>query len=200
MALDKYGTGRDPYCYRDSDVLCNVLNIENSADLEEAEKALTALAALQIELKPPPYDLDYLKTIHQYLFDDLYEWAGELRAIDLTKGSTRFCNYDRINPEANKIFGTLRKAGYYINHERSNLVAAVAELYIELNMVHPFREGNGRAQRILFEHIIINCGFEFDLEGISQREWVDANIAGVRCNYEPMKELFEHCIGGKFIE
>lgn len=199
MALDKYGAGRDPYCYRDSDVLCNVLNIEDSTELEEAEKTLTALAALQIELKPPPYDLDYLKTIHQHLFADLHEWAGELRTIDLSKGTTRFCNCDRINPEAGKIFKALKKADYYINHKRNNLVAATAELYIELNMVHPFREGNGRAQRILFEHIIINCGFEFDLEGITQREWVGANIAGVSCNYVPMAALFERCIGDKFV-
>jgi len=200
MALDKYGTGNDPYCYRDSEVLCNVLNIQNSAELEEAEQALTALAALQIELQPPPYNLDYFKAVHQHLFRDLYEWAGELRTIDITKGTTRFCSRDRISPEANKTFKVLKKDDYYIKHERKDLIADVAELYIELNMLHPFREGNGRAQRILFEHIIINCGFEFDLEGITKREWVDANIAGVSCNYTPMTELFTRCIGDKFIE
>jgi cell filamentation protein len=64
-------------------------------------------------------------------------------------------------------------------------------------MLHPFREGNGRAQRILFEHIIINCGYEFDLETIEQKEWIEANIAGVGCDYTPMAKLFSRCIGSK---
>ena len=197
MTHDKYGTGNDPYCYSDSDVLRNVLNIVESTELEEAERALTELAVLRIEHKPPPYDLNYLKAIHQQLFEDVYEWAGELRGIDMAKGATRFCNYGRITSEASKQFKALKQANYYINYERNKLVAVVAKLYIELNMLHPFREGNGRAQRILFEHIIINCGFEFDLEGITQHEWVGANIAGVSCNYVPMPELFERCIGGE---
>jgi len=200
MIGDKYGTGNDPYCYPDSEVLCNILNIEDSVELEKAEGELTELAALQIDLKPPPYDLHYLKSIHQQLFEDLYEWAGELRAVDLAKGSTRFCNYTRIKSEADKQFKALSKADNYVNYERIKLVKAVAELYIEINMLHPFREGNGRAQRILFEHIVINCGFEFDLKDITQSEWIDANIAGVSCNYVPMAQLFEQCIGDKFIE
>lgn len=199
MTPDKYGTEDDPYCYPDSDVLRNILNIENNSELKEAEEVLTELAAIQIEFDPPPYNLDYLRSIHQQLFEDLYKWAGDLRTIDLTKGTTRFCNVNRIVPEADKQFKALKKASYFISYKRGSLVEAVAELYIELNMVHPFREGNGRVQRILFEHIIINCGFEFDLEGITQHEWVDANIAGVGCNYTPMIELFDRCIGEKFI-
>lgn len=65
-------------------------------------------------------------------------------------------------------------------------------------MAHPFREGNGRAQRILFEHIIINCGYEFDLENVTQNEWIAANIAGVDCNYTPMTAIFDRCIGQQF--
>jgi cell filamentation protein len=200
MVTDKYGTGSDPYCYRDSYVLRNVLNIEHNADLEKAEQDFSTLAAAQIEFNPPPYDLNYLKNIHKLLFEDLYEWAGDLRFIDMSKGKTRFCTFNRITAEANKLFRALKHADYYIYGHRAGLVSDITELYIELNMVHPFREGNGRAQRILFEHIIINCGFEFDLKGIAQRNWVDANVAGVHGNYAPMTQIFEHCIGGKFVE
>ena len=62
-------------------------------------------------------------------------------------------------------------------------------------MTHPFREGNGRAQRILFEHIIINSGYEFSLDDVSENEWIQANIAGVDCNYDPMAKIFDRCIG-----
>lgn len=102
MALDKYGTGDDPYCYTGSDVLRNLLNIEDSEELAEAEKEITLLAVQNIEFDSPPYDLEYLQNIHRQVFEDIYEWAGELRTIDMSKGGTRFCTCNRIVPEANK--------------------------------------------------------------------------------------------------
>lgn len=66
-------------------------------------------------------------------------------------------------------------------------------------MIHPFRDGNGRAQRFLFEQIVINCCYEFDLSDVDRDEWVAANIAGVRCDYSPIIKIFDRCIGEKFI-
>ena len=195
MVLDKYGTDDDPYCYPGSNVLQNLLNIEDDDELAEAEAELTELAVEEIEFDSPPYDLNYFQSLHRQVFADVFEWAGELRSIDMSKGTTRFCTCKRIAPEANKLFQRLADENYFEGYEREAFVAAIAAFYIELNMVHPFREGNGRAQRLLFEHIIINAGFEFDLEGITQQEWVAANIAGVSCDYEPITALFDRCIG-----
>ena len=154
MALDKYGTGDDPYCYPGSNVLQNLLNIEDDEELAEAEAKLTELAVEEIEFDAPPYDLDYFQSLHRQVFADVFEWAGELRSIDMSKGTTRFCTCKRIAPEAGKLFQQLAGENYFEGYEREAFVAAIAEFYIELNMVHPFREGNGRAQRLLFEHII----------------------------------------------
>lgn len=200
MALDKYGTENDPYCYPGTNVLRNLLNIEDDEELAEAEEAMTELAVEDIEFSPPPYDLNYLQDIHRQVFEDIYEWAGEPRTIDMGKGDTRFCTWTRITPEADKQFKVLADANYFTDYDREALIQAVAELYIEINMTHPFREGNGRAQRILFEHIIINAGYEFDLEAINQEEWVAANIAGVMCDYDPMIAIFNRCVGDKFDE
>ncbi|WP_186368572.1 Fic family protein, partial [Yersinia bercovieri] len=63
-----------------------------------------------------------------------------------------------------------------------------------LNVIHPFREGNGRAQRLLFEHIIINCGFQISFAGINPDEWIQANIDGYHCRYQRMTALFARCI------
>ena len=75
---------------------------------------------------------------------------------------------------------------------------SIAEFYAVLNIVHPFREGNGRAQRILFEHMIINCGYEIDWSLTNADEWLHANIAGYHCHYQPMYSIFEKCIGTTF--
>lgn len=78
---------------------------------------------------------------------------------------------------------------------RSELVKPVAEYYGELNMVHPFREGNGRAQRLLFEHLIINAGFQISWAPVTEDEWLTANIAAVACDYSGLENIFEQCIG-----
>lgn len=198
MSRDKYGTGQDPYCYPDSDVLINTLNIRDDQLLEEAERDLSTLSANDIEFALPPYDLNYLSAIHKALFSDLYPWAGELRTIDISKGNTRFCSYSRIKIEAEKLFKSVDYGRSLAELKRDDLVKSSSELYADLNVVHPFREGNGRAQRILFEHIIINCGFEIDWSLIDQDEWLNANIAGYYCNYHPMHAIFEKCIGSAF--
>jgi cell filamentation protein len=195
MSLDKYGTGQDPYCLENSNTLINRLGIYSEKELQDVELQLTEIAALDIDFCPPPYDLNYLCELHRMLFGDIYTWAGDIRSIDISKGDTRFCNCNRIEAEANKQFEKLKEAGYFENDCRESLIAHTAELYIELNMTHPFREGNGRAQRILFEHIIINSGYEFSLDDVSENEWIQANIAGVDCNYDPMAKIFDRCIG-----
>ena len=62
-------------------------------------------------------------------------------------------------------------------------------------MIHPFREGNGRAQRILFDHIIINAGHEISWWEVEESEWIQANVDAVVRDYQLMTEIFQRCIG-----
>lgn len=112
--------------------------------------------------------------------------------------NTRFCSCQRIEIEAQKLFSTIDYGNTLVELSRDDLVITIAELYADLNVVHPFREGNGRAQRILFEHIIINCGFEIDWSIIEPGEWLEANIKGYYCDYSLMRSIFEKCIGSAF--
>ncbi|EPC01876.1 hypothetical protein L861_19690 [Litchfieldella anticariensis FP35 = DSM 16096] len=193
--MDKYGSGQDPYCYEGTSTLRNLLDIHDDKTLEAAERELTLLAAEAIQFSPPPYDLAYLQELHRQLFGDLYPWAGQIRTIDISKGETRFCNVQRVEPETHKLFSHLAQNDDFTNLKRNRLVTAIAELYGDLNVIHPFREGNGRAQRLLFEHIVINCGYEISWDGIDQQEWLDANIAAYYCDYGPMTAVFERSIG-----
>jgi cell filamentation protein len=193
--LDKYGVGQDPYCYPGTAVLRNLLGITEFGILSEAERALSEVAAESIEFAPPPYDLSYLRTLHQRLFSDLYDWAGEVRTVDISKDETHFCMTSRIEPEANKLFDSLAKANWFQYLDRASLITASAELFGDLNVVHPFREGNGRAQRILFEHIIVNAGYGISWWAVDAQEWIQANIDAVVCDYDALKSVFERCIG-----
>jgi len=97
--------------------------------------------------------------------------------------------------EANKIFQTLAKMNWLEGLDRQGLVKAVAEYYGDLNMIHPFRDGNGRAQRVLFEHLIINAGYQINWWPVTQQEWTQANIEAVVCNYSALESIFSRCIG-----
>jgi fido (protein-threonine AMPylation protein) len=112
--MDKYGEmGDSIYCYPDSDILKNKLNIQDAKILQQAELELTEYASTRIEYAEPPYDLKYLQSIHFQLFSDLYAWAGELRQVDIAKGDTRFCTFSRIEIEANKLFKQLEQQHYF---------------------------------------------------------------------------------------
>ncbi|WP_426416765.1 Fic/DOC family protein [Aestuariirhabdus sp. LZHN29] len=195
--VGKYGTGDDPDCYPDSKTLINHLNIQSSGILEQAEREITEISASEIDFAPPPYDLNYLRQIHKVLFQEIYPWAGEIRQIDIAKGATRFCSCARIIPEADKLFAELQRRNYYIDLEKSELIGALAELYGNLNVVHPFREGNGRTQRILFEHLTVNCGWEIRWESISEQAWVQASIDSYHGDCRSMETIFKRCVGSR---
>ncbi|WP_374710485.1 Fic family protein [Massilia pseudoviolaceinigra] len=69
------------------------------------------------------------------------------------------------------------------------MLRAVAHYYCELNVIHPFRDGNGRVQRLMFELLGINAGFALRWEPIGRAEWVEANIAAFHCRLDPLTDL-----------
>lgn len=192
---DKYGTGQDSqYCYPDSDVLVNRLGLTVADALESAEIELTQARIEQFE---PDFDgifLAGLQEIHRHLFQDVYEWAGKIRTVDISKGSTRFANVSRIIPEADKLFEQLAQESHLAGLPHSQFVARLAHYYCELNVIHPFRDGNGRAQRLLFEVIGINAGYALRWGPIERDEWVDANIAAYNCRLEPLIHLLARAV------
>ena len=192
--VDKYGTGSDPYTYKGTEVLINKFEITDPKILEEAEREFTELAAEEITFKEPPYNYQYLCDLHKKLFGELYEWAGETRSIDISKGSSRFCYCSFIEREANKLFDRLNSENYLTDLNKEEFISKLAEYYCDINVLHPFRDGNGRAQRILFEHICINRGYNLNLAGISISEWVEANIQGYNGDYSAMKIIMNKCL------
>ena len=192
--MDRYDVGNDHYCYGHSEVLKNRLNIREMAVLENAEREITSFTIQKISFKPPPYDLMYMKLLHRELFSDLYEWAGEIRNIDISKGGTRFCTHWRIEIEIQKLFSNLEKDNWLKHLDKNCFCVKLAEYYIEFNMIHPFREGNGRVQRLFFEHLVLAAGFTLDWADVCREEWLSANIDGVLVNYLPMKQIFERIV------
>ena len=191
--MDKYNTNNDDYyCYQNSIVLRNKLNITEENIFEQAEREITKRSIDDIHYAEPPYKLAYLQNIHKILFSNLYEWAGNIRTVDISKGNTRFCTIDRIIPETKKIFGKLEQENYLSLYSNFDILTKkFAQYYGDLNMIHPFREGNGRVQRILFEHIALYNGYNLNWSKVkSQKEWKQANIDSVFVENERLESIF----------
>ncbi|WP_414493726.1 Fic/DOC family protein [Stenotrophomonas maltophilia] len=192
--MDRYDSSNDHYCFAGTTVLKNRLGITSMDALEIAEQEITSLTHRSVDYAAPPYTLDTLKRLHLALFGEIYEWAGSVRTVDISKGGTPFCTNARIEPEAAKLFANLERDGWLANLSRDAFCRKFAEYYCEINMIHPFREGNGRVQRILFEHLALSCGYGIRWDLLTEGEWLAANIAGVSCDYGPMAQIFDRIL------
>jgi len=190
---DKYGTGRDlVYCYPNSWVLKNFLNIREQEKLDEAEVEFTQYRLANFKYIPiSEFSLETWKSLHFYLFQDIYEWAGEVRTVKITKDSTVFAMPMQIESFAQMLFRKMKMDAFLCNLERGSFVERLAYYFSELNMCHPFREGNGRSQRLLFELIAINAGYVLNWLKVEKNKWVAANVSAVTGGTAELVELFE---------
>ena len=168
--------GDSKYCYPDSDVLINKLNIRDQSDLFEAEKKLTfaRLQKLQSDPIKGGFDFNHLKAIHHYIFQDLYEWAGQERTVEIGKGNL-FCTVACIQAYAKSVFDKYYSQCYAAKSNFDDYVRVFADNYGDLNALHPFREGNGRSQREFARLICLECGYNFDLSCATHKEMLEAS-------------------------
>ena len=127
----------------------NRLNITDSADLAREERISKKKAAQLFDNKLldsfPVGKFDTLQAIHKYMFEDVFDFAGEIRTVNLAKGNFRF---------APLIY--LQAALDNIDKMPQSTFNEIIEKYVEMNIAHPFREGNGRSTRIWLDHILKN--------------------------------------------
>lgn len=131
------------YCYPDSDVLINKLDIRELERLHTFEKKLTMLRLLELIDKPinGNFDFKHLKEIHRYIFQDVYDWSGKVRKVDIAKGN-KFCNIRFIDSQATEIFGRIKTEKYLAGLIEPDFIKRLAYFFSEINALHPFREGN----------------------------------------------------------
>tara|TARA_R110001592_G_scaffold29089_1_gene105842 strand:- start:83 stop:670 length:588 start_codon:yes stop_codon:yes gene_type:complete len=188
--VDRYDSQNDHYLIPGSSTLKNLLNITDLDALEHAEREITAASSRLIQFGEPPYDMAYLQQLHHDLFCNLYAWAGQIRNVDISKGGTRFCTADRIVPEASKLFTQLQQHDWLRGLSPELMAERMAYFYSEFNMIHPFREGNGRVQRLLFEHLALSAGYKLQWGHIGDEQWTSANVESVTSQPRQLEKLF----------
>ncbi len=182
-------------CYEGTTCLINKLGIRDEALLARTESAYVLARTSYLELHPLPgkFDLAHYQSIHRFLFSDLYEWAGELRKVDLSKKGTAFVRVAEIERCANAYFSRASQINLSALTEEQ-AAAELADLYSTLNMIHPFREGNGRTQRIYFRQWAKHIGFDIDFSKVDADRFMVATIHAAQGVMDDLAELFSELI------
>lgn len=100
------------------------------------------------------------KKIHKHLFEDVYEWAGELRTSILQKEDTFFVSHTRLNKAIDNLFLELERKNNLKGLSKQEFTLQVSDAFGKLNNIHPFREGNGRTQRIFISELALQAGHQ----------------------------------------
>lgn len=160
---DYYDAANDPYLDQTTGMLSNKFGIDNQQELDDAESDITSLEIVGLTVNGFPLlgtvSLETYKQIHRRLFGDIYDWAGKLRTINIEKDTTKFCEYRFIETEGERIFDELITDDLLQTiGDSSEYIKRLAYYYSELNMLHPFREGNGRTLRTFISILAMNSG------------------------------------------
>lgn len=166
------------YCYPKSDVLINKLDIHDAEKLERAESQLTLARLSQLSLNPiiGKWDLSHFEKIHKFIFQDVYPFAGEIRRESIAKGNFQFAVPMFIEGESERIFGLLKQENYLSGLNKPEMCERLAYYYSEINVLHPFREGNGRAEREFFRTLTLKNGYTMNWSNISRPEFMRASV------------------------
>jgi cell filamentation protein len=175
-------TKPDPYLYPNSDVLRNKLHLHDAALLEGAERRLV-VQRMSEGIPTGSFDLDHLRAIHFHLFQDLYDWAGELRHVEIAKGGDQFQFRRFIEVGISNIHGRLEKSDYLKGLDMKDFAEQAAIILGDVNYVHPFRDGNGRVQLQYLRLLAAGAGHPIDLTRLDRTRWLKASRAAHRGNY-----------------
>ena len=175
----------DPYLYPGSDVLRNKLGLTDATRLEVMERLLVTQRIAE-GVPSGIFDLTHLRAIHKHIFQDLYEWAGEIRRVEIAKDGDQFQFCRFIETGMANVHARLVQIDHLKGLNRSDFASQAANIVGDVNYNHPFREGNGRVQLQYLSLLAANAGHPVNLSRIDPRLWLDASRAAFRADYTPM--------------
>ena len=182
----------DPYVYPGTNTLRNLLEIEDHDRLQHFEAVSTAYRISELRLSPlaGSFDTAHLQRIHHHIFQDVYSWAGQFRTVDIRKeGEFWFSRHEFIPQALAELFDKLKAENNLRKKGPHEFGARTGYYLTELNAIHPFREGNGRAQREFIRELGLHAQLSVDWTRATRDEMYSASIAGFRGDSHPMGDL-----------
>jgi cell filamentation protein len=185
--LAGYEVFDDPYCYPDTFVLKNKAGIKDAASLEAFELEMSTLRAEE-SLPDGNFSPAHYRKVHRHLFQDVYSWAGRSRTVRTSKGGNPFCYPEYIDSAMNQLFKNLASGPFTGGASADEFITAAADFLAELNAIHPFRDGNGRAQLSFLYLLAARAGHALALDKIERETFLPAMIASFSGDTRALKE------------
>ena len=190
-----YTEAQSLYCYPDTNILKNKLNIKDFELLKKAEEEITAVK--QLELLQNPIRGNFTKThllsIHKFIFEDIYPFAGKMRKEQISKADTMFYPPNLIDRELNKVFAQIKDKNMLKEKDEDKIFDNLAYVMAELNIIHPFREGNGRTIREFIRLMAKKSGHDLNWGNATKTEILEASILSVD-DYTVLIDVLRKCI------
>jgi cell filamentation protein len=139
-------------------------------------------------------DYAHLRAIHRHLFQDVYDWAGEARTVRISKDNSMFCYPENIESEARKLFAKLKTDKFLQGLSSRDFAKQAAHLLAELNAIHAFREGNGRAQLSFFLLLAERANHSLDFDNFDPDAFLEAMIASFGGNETSLASFIERLV------
>jgi len=181
----------DTYCISGTAVLKNKAEITDQDLLDQYEADFTTVRIIELSQTPiiGNFDLNHLCKIHEYVFGDVYDWAGKIRTVDISRGNSRFCNVMQIASYSQSIFSALKNENCLMGLSLPSVSARLAHYLSEINAIHPFREGNGRVQRVFISQLAAHSGHSLDYSTLNQAEVYQVMQASFLGDEKPLADL-----------
>ena len=181
--------------YPPTSSLVNYFSIKERSKLRRVEAFMANIRSAEIltETVQNTYDFEYLKSIHERMFGDVYPSAGMIRTTVAAK-RTVFCSPEYIDSAAEDIFTRLRKDRYLANLDRETFINDLAFYMGEVEALHPFRDGNGRAARLFFYQLSMNAGYDIDWSLIDADRLLEADISAIDGDYQLLIDVLEEVV------
>src|SRR5207248_10992290 len=164
------------------------LGITDPAFLDKQERSLVVLRS-RSGMPRGDFDLAHLRAIHRHLFQDIYEWAGELRAVEISKGDQQFQFRQYIQTGMADVHRRLVQSRFLGRLAPAEFAEQAAVIIGDINYIHPFREGNGRTQFHYLKQLAERAGHSLDLARIEGPRWIEASMLSHAADYRPMAAM-----------
>jgi cell filamentation protein len=202
---------------RPDGVLKNIFGATTHEELQQLEADYVHRRLVELRLKgfQGEFNAEHMKAIHRHLFQDVYEWAGHTRAEPVTlsdgsvatepvmhkHGGKNFQAGPRIAGALDAVAKNIRAADHFRRLPRQDFAVRAADALAEINDIHPFREGNGRTQRVFMEQLARQAGHTLDFSVVSRERMIQVSIAANE-HGDPsmMRRLFDEISNPKRVE
>ncbi|SQD77596.1 Fic/DOC family protein [Moritella yayanosii] len=193
MVNDLFTDSVEPDFYENTSVFVNLKNETNPQKLKELEAGFTAVYEYLLfedsSLLPCEFNLTKLKSIHSFLFKELYSWAGKTRSYDMSKNGDEFTPAKDLPKHEAVVFSRAENVLSLVKPEKIILAEKLARCLGILNMYHPFPEGNGRTQRIFISLLARTHDYLLDWDAVQAWENMETSKRVHEGNYEPLTNL-----------